>query len=238
MKKIILYCTAVFLILSGYTIKAQVDNSKVQIGTVGEKISDFRLTSLQGKDVIISDYVGKNIILVFPRGKVLDNVWCAICHYQYAELADMENNDQFRTKFNVEVLYVLPYVKDSVIKWSDAFQDRLNAIERWKNPKEPEKLSEGQKAWMDFCRKAFPNKYEYPASNVNLPFPVLMDADHTVSKGFGLLREEWDGTKTQQNVPTIFIIDKTGTIRFKYHSQTTADRPNAKYLIEFIEKML
>jgi hypothetical protein len=48
----------------------------------------------------------------------------------------------------------------------------------------------------------------------------------------------WDGSAVDQNIPTVFLLDKSGAVRFKYMSQNTFDRPNAAYLAKVLEKML
>jgi len=52
------------------------------------------------------------------------------------------------------------------------------------------------------------------------------------------MRTEWDGTNVLQNVPTVYIIDKDGILRFKYLSQSTIDRPSAEYILNYIESTL
>jgi hypothetical protein len=39
-------------------------------------------------------------------------------------------------------------------------------------------------------------------------------------------------------VPTVFLIDKAGVIRFKYTSQSTYDRPSAGYLVKVLARMM
>ena len=65
-------------------------NSDVKVGIVGSKISDFTLPTLQGKDFSMDKMRGKNVLLIASRGKYADNGWCTICHYQYAEISDLE----------------------------------------------------------------------------------------------------------------------------------------------------
>lgn len=198
---------------------------------------DFELMSYQGEKISISRYKGKNVLLLFPRGRY-ENQWCRFCHYQYAELAELEKKYQIRKKYNLEILYVLPYTKEEVENWVKDFQKNLGEIEAWKNPPNPEKLSPGRKDWMITARKTWPKKFDYSSGDVPLPFPILIDADRKVSIGLELFRTEWNLSRVEQNVPTIFIIDQDGIIRFKYMSQTTMDRPSLEYIMEFIERMI
>ena len=78
----------------------------------------------------------------------------------------------------------------------------------------------------------------FEGGKVFFPFPILIDADRSLSKGLGLFTAEWGGRKAEQNIPTVFIIDAQGVVRFKYVGQSTVDRPSTEYLLGFIEKML
>ena len=71
-----------------------------------------------------------------------------------------------------------------------------------------------------------------------MPFPILMDADQTVSNRLGLFRTEWGGSTIEQNVPTVILVDREGIVRFKYFSQNTLDRPTPGYLLDFMDGMM
>nr|NQU94149.1 redoxin domain-containing protein [Bacteroidota bacterium] len=102
---------------------------------LGETMGDFTLTSYQGEVVSMSDFRGtKNVLLVFPRGKVLEDLWCPLCYYQYAELAGWDQKNNIRKKYDLEIFYVLPYPKDSINLWRRAANKGLQTIENWKNP--------------------------------------------------------------------------------------------------------
>jgi alkyl hydroperoxide reductase subunit AhpC len=77
----------------------------------------------------------------------------------------------------------------------------------------------------------------YEKGKVPTPFPILIDAERTVTKGLGIFTMEWSGRKIEQNIPTVLILDKNGTVQFKYMSQNTIDRPSAKYLRKFLETL-
>lgn len=208
---------------------------KVKIAELGWPMPDFTLTAFQGGDYSISGLKGKNILLVFSRGRVQDSVtWCNICQYQYAELADLEKTEQIRKKYNLEILFVLPYDKKEVADWVSSFPKQLAEVESWKNPPDSLKKNDGVMKWAEKAKVLFPKKFDYKEGSVSLPLPVLVDADRKVSKSLDLFRMEWDRSKVAQNIPTIFIIDSEGNLRFKYISQKTTDRPNAAYLLKFI----
>lgn len=226
------------IIISSLLLAFAFSNAQTSPGFIGKKISDFTLKTLQGNEVSISDYEGKNVILIFLRGKVTNEIWCALCMYQYSEFVEIEKKEKIREKYNTEILFVVPFDEETAQTWPKGFSERLDRIEQWKHPEDTANLPQGTKDWMYFCQETFPKKFEFTEDNVPMDLPVLMDTDKKVSKGFDLYRYQWDGTRTDQNIPTIFILDKDGVIKFKYMSQVTQDRPDAAYLLNYIEKML
>jgi peroxiredoxin len=230
-RSILLIMISAFLIESG--LFAQ--NDKVQIGMIGHKFTDFTLTTYQGKQISTKDLRGKNILLISSRGKYQDNAWCALCHYQYVDFADLELTQKIREKYNMEIIFLLPYDKDTVDKWVKLIPSGIADVESWKNPKEP--INEGQKNWAELIRTYFPKKFDFTNKNVPLPLPIAMDEKQEVSKGLDIYRTEWSGTKTQQNIPTVYVIDKKGIVRFKYISQSTVDRPSSEYILDIISRL-
>ena len=204
---------------------------------VGQPMPDFSLMSNQGDEVNLSQFKGTNVMLMFPRGRVGDH-WCQICHYQYAELAELEKEKQIREKYDLEILFVLPYSKGEVDEWVEIFPHQMEVIERWKNPPNPDELSPGRKAWMERARAYFPKKFVFDEENIPTAFPVLIDADRKVSKDLGLFTMHWDRSYVEQNISTIYIIDEKGVVQFKYHSQNTFDRPDMDYLVKVLDRML
>jgi len=204
---------------------------------IGWPMPDFTLASIQGETVSLSQYKGKNVLLLFPRGR-FRNQWCRFCHYQYAELVELEKALKIREKYNLEILQVLPYTKAEVENWVKDFKRNLGEIEAWKNPPNPEGLNPQRKAWMETSRKTWPKKFEYGDGKAPLPFPILIDSDRKVSIGLELFRTEWNLNRAEQNIPTVFIIDENGILRFKYMSQSTMDRPTFDFIFKFIERML
>ena len=192
---------------------------------------------MQGGEVALSSLKGKNVLIIFPRGRV-DDHWCQICHYQYAELADLEKTQQFRKKYNLEVLFVLPYDKATVQHWVDIFPEQMAVIENWKNPTAEELKNPRAKAWTDQVRLLLPKSILMSKENIPVPFPILVDGERKLSEGLQLFTLSWDYSYVEQNIPTVFILDGDGRVRFKYHSQSTADRPGADFLLKFIERML
>jgi peroxiredoxin len=207
----------------------------IEPAELGGRMPDFKLASVQGKDVSIAGLRGKNVLLVFPRGRYGDH-WCQICHYQYAELAELEKRLQLRKKYNLEILFILPYDRATAEHWVAIFPEQLAVIEKWKNPGDPAKISAGEKSWMETCRLRFPERIVYKKENVPTPFPILIDGERTVSRGLDLFTLFWDGNAAEQNVPAVYLLDRQGSVRFKYLSQNTLDRPDAKHLLEVLKK--
>jgi peroxiredoxin len=204
---------------------------------VGQPMPDFTLPAIQGGEVTLSSLRGKNVLLIFPRGKS-GGGWCHVCHYQYAELTEFDGSHGMREQHNLEILFVLPYEQEMVREWVNAFPTQLQDIENWKNPPDPANLDDRQRNRMEAVRRFYPKQFEYEAGNIPLPFPVLVDADRAVSQRIGLFTTNWGGAEAEQNVPTIFIVDPEGVAQFKYHSQTTVDRPGPEYLTKVIERLV
>ncbi len=202
--------------------------------TLEEKMPDFTLPVYQGGEVNLSALHGKNVMIVFPRGHSAPGAWCTVCDYKYAELIDLEKASQLRKKYNLEILFVFPYDRDTVTSWLAALPAQLGKIRGIKFPPEPAKLDEKAKKTMMRYREVFPKDPSVPKEQI---FPILIDGDRKVSKNLDLFRTEWAGSKVDQNVPTTFILDRNGIVRFKYFSQSTIDRPGYEYLIEVLDCM-
>jgi peroxiredoxin len=212
-------------------------NEQVKIGIVGDQFPDFTLKTYQGNQISTKDLRGKNILLISTRGKYNDNYWCGICFYQYADFADLEITQKIREKYNLEILFLMPYNLDTLKSWEKNMPAGLAYIEKSRNPEDPSKLNAGQRGWMEFVKAHFPKSFNYAGNKVPLLLPVLVDEKQQVSKGLDLMRTEWGGTNVLQNVPAVYIIDKEGVLRFKYISQSTEDRPSSDYILKIVESL-
>ncbi|MBP1768322.1 MAG: AhpC/TSA family [Candidatus Aminicenantes bacterium] len=221
------------LVLSGLPALSQEPQAKPAL--LEEPMPDFTLPAYQGGTVSLSSLKGKNIMIVFPRGFAAEGRWCTICNYKYADLIDVEKTDQLRKKFDLEILYVFPYGRETVQQWLDALPEQLDKIKTWKNPAEADKQDEKVKARMEMARKGFPKELSAEKGNVPVPFPVLIDEDKKVTKGLGLFTTEWSGSKAEQLIPSVFVVDKQGILRFKYIGQNTWDRPSWDYMKRVLE---
>lgn len=222
----------VLALLTGLGFNAEDEITPV---SVEQPMPEFTLSVYQGGEITLSQLKGKNVILIFPRGFARENSWCHICPYQYVELAELEKSQQIRKKYDVEILFILPYSGDLVAEWVEKFPDLLDDIENWKNPPDPEKLDERGRNRMERVRKIFPKTFSYEKGKVPFPFPILIDAERKLSKGLGIFATEWGGSKVDQNIPSVYIIDRDGIVQFKYISQSTFDRPSPEYLFRFLK---
>ena len=208
---------------------------EVKPALLEEPMPDFTLPTFQGESVTLSSLKGKNVLIVFPRGFAAEGRWCTICNYKYADLIDVEKTEQLRKKFDLVILYVFPYGKETVRQWLDALPDQLQKIKAWKNPSEADKQDEKVKGRMEMARKGFPKDLSAEKGNVPVPFPILIDDDRKVTKGLGLFTTDWSGSKAEQLIPSVFFIDKQGILRFKYIGQNTWDRPSWDYMKKVLE---
>ena len=193
---------------------------------INHQMPDFTLPVFGGGEFTLSKNLGKNVLVVFPRGWI-GTEWCQLCHYQYTELLDMMNKQNLKDNLNLVVVFILPYPIEKVADWVIKMPVNLSIIEQWKS---------GKNDFSAYMRENYPVKYE--VNTKELSIPILVDGDTKLSKNLQLFTESWDGVKAEQNIPTVFLLDKTGKIRFKYHSQSTFDRPTAQYLVTILKSII
>ena len=218
----------VFFLLCTSIITAQAQPAMLE-----KPMPNFTMPTYDGKTVSLSDFKGKNVLIVFPRGYAAEGRWCSICNYQYAQMLDLER--RIKGKIDLQILYVFPYSEEKSHEWIDAFPDQMTLIENMKNPKETDDRSVRR---AEFAKNYFTEKYEFKKGEVPTPFPILIDSARTVSKSLGLFMTEWGGSKVDQNIPAVYLLDKNGVLKFKYVGQSTTDRPGINYLIKIMESML
>ena len=230
------------LALSGFLIVAPgpapdlaAQSAPLRPVTVGSPMPDLTLPVFQGGEITLSELRGKNVMIVFPRGRSRPGSWCHICPYQHSEFAAYEAETGWRARANLEILYVLPYPRQTVAEWLDAYPQLLQDNEDAKNPPDPESLDDAGRARAERARQVYPKVFSATKGQVPTPFPILVDADHAVSEGLGFFTTDWGGSTAEQNVPTILLVDAGGILQFKYMSQNTVDRPPLEYLVEVVE---
>jgi len=206
-----------------------------QPAIVGQPMADFTLPVYQGGTLTLSSLRGKNVLILFPRGYAAENYWCTICNYRYVELAELEKAQKIREKYNLEILVVFPYARDIVKAWLEALPGQLETVRATKNPADPAALDEKAKIRMERFRQLFPADYKLEKGEILAPFPILVDGERTLSKKLDLFRTEWTGSKVDQNIPSVYIVDPAGVLQFKYLGQNTVDRPGYDYLLKVLE---
>ncbi|MGA2361476.1 MAG: redoxin domain-containing protein [Candidatus Aminicenantales bacterium] len=217
------------------TPQAKPQEPEMKPAIIEQPMQDFSLPTYQGGTVTLSQLKGKNVMIIFVRGYAAPGYWCTICNYRYVELAELEKAQQIRKKYNVEVLVVFPYSREIVQSWLEALPGQLDKIREGKNPTDPTKLDEAGKRRMTRWRQFFPKDFSLSKGEILDPFPVLIDADRAVSKRLGLFQTEWSGSKVDQNIPSVFILDRNGVLLFKYMGQNTTDRPSYDYLFKVLD---
>jgi len=221
------------VLVAGLVWARPADAQNLSPVTVGSPMPDFTLPAYQGGEISISQLRGKNVLLIFPRGRSQSDAWCHICNYQHMELVDYEATNGLRRRANLEILFVLPYDRAEVQEWLEAYPQQLQDLEDWKNP-DPATVDEAGRRRRQFARQAFPKTFTVTPDRVPGPFPILIDGERTVSNGLGFFTNEWGGSQAEQNVPTVMLIDAEGVLQFKYISQNTMDRPPLDYLVRAI----
>jgi len=226
----------VFLVLSIFLIitPSVAQEQQIRPALLGQPMPDFALPSYQGSEVRLSSLKGKNVMLIFPRGYAAPDRWCTICNYKYVELVELEKANQIRKKYNLEILIVLPYPRETVKVWLEVLPEQMLKIKNWKYPENLNQLDEKGRQSVERYRRIFPRDFMVSPDNIPTPFPILIDADHQVSSGLGLFTTSWGGSQVEQNIPAVYLIDSQGILRFKYISQNTLDRPEYEYLLKIL----
>jgi peroxiredoxin len=205
--------------------------------TVGQPMPDFTLPVYGDGEFTLSKFRGKNVLLMFPRGW-LGGVWCPYCPYQYLELEQMEQQSKIKEAYNLEIAFVMPYSSDRVKDWLEKFPGAMQTVEAVKNPPTTAgPLPPYQQAYSEWARAQFPKKFDVKAETPHTVIPVLVDEQRTLSRQLKIFTNLWDGVVSEQNIASIYVIDKNGILRFKYNSQMTEDRPSVDLVLDVIKNL-
>ena len=204
----------------------------IRPAVLGEPLPAITLPALQGSEVSLAAFKGKNVVVVFPRVQYGEGRWCTICNYGYAELAALDTAEAFRRELDAEVIFIVPFGRQIAERWIDATPAELAKVQSWKSPKED---TEKTKALAARARRHLPLDLPPGEGRPPLPFPILLDADRTVTGGLGLFRTEWSGAKADQLVPSVFVLDREGVVRYKHVAQeSTWDRPTGREIVDVV----
>ncbi len=223
-----------FALLSGLglapDLRAQAAAPEFKPAIIEQPMADFSLPTYQGGELSLSSLKGKNVVIIVPRFWADVGYYCTICDYQYMDIVETDQARQFRQKHNAEIVFLFPFGKEDVGKWLEALPAQLEKIKVGKNPPDLTKLDEKGKTRMERWRKLFPKDFSLKPDAVPTPFPIMLDADRKITKPLGVFATEWNGSKVDQGIPSVFIINAKGVLVFKYISQNTVDRPSPEYL--------
>lgn len=194
---------------------------KVKTLEVGDKAPDVIVKNLAGKDIRISDFLGKGkLVLTFYRG-----YWCCVC---YGEL------DNFR--------FALPKIREAggdVIsisvdepKISKEFSARLenhfrNEEMAYELDRKPTDKADRERLEyvLDIARRALAI-----GDGKMLPFTLLCDPGRKAVHAYSVVDREENIAK-----PSVFVIDEEGIIRWKHVAKHYFDRPTTGMIIDAIK---
>lgn len=233
MKNLFLSCICLLLLCQGsFSQKKPLD-----MAIIGEPLRDFTLPVYQGGEFNLAAEKGKNLLLVFPRGYYDKDVWCDICSYEYLDLIDEFYTKKLAGKYNLDLVFILPYDDTTITNWLEDMPEVYASLESGKHLADTVS-NERALAWVHFANKHYPKTFTVNKGETPAPFRILVDKDHLFSERLEIFKTEWWGTKVEQNMPTLILLDQNGTVLFKYISQHTIDRPGSDYLKLMIGSLL
>ena len=105
----------------------------LDLAILEEPLKDFSLPVYNGEEYQLSAEKGKNILLVFPRGYYDKDVWCDICAYEYLDLIDEFYNNKLAEKYNLDLVFILPYADTTIAKWLMDMPEVYESLEAGKH---------------------------------------------------------------------------------------------------------
>ncbi len=235
-----LFIISILLLVAASAITLAAEEKKAERpdpAIVGMKMWDFELPTLEGKTFKLSDYKGKNLILIFPRVS-----WgggdCYFCGYQYMEWVNAMKHSKFEEKLNAKLVYVFPFDKKYVNNWLAKMPEFLKSVHDVVYPKDFDKFPRERQERILAFRKMYFGEFLVNKDKTQTPMIILLDAERKVSKKLDIFRTEWGGGKGDQNIPMIMVLDGDGVVRYKYVSQNTLDRPKPSHVLSYIERFL
>ncbi|MDP4117303.1 MAG: redoxin family protein, partial [Bacteroidota bacterium] len=167
----------------------------------------------------------------------IGNQWCPYCPYQYLELEHMQKTADIEKKYGVKILFVMPYSSDRVKDWLEKFPAAMQTVENIKNPPQQPAKGSIQEYYVNWARNSFPLQFEVRENDSHNVIPVLLDENRTLSRQLKIFTNFWDGVSAEQNMASVFIIDKDDVLKFKYIGQMTEDRPSVQFLLDVVKNM-
>lgn len=227
----------IILIIICVSINIFPQKRPLDLAVIGESLKDFSLPVYSGGEFQLANEKGKNVLLVFPRGYYDKDVWCDICAYEYLDLVDEFYNKELARKYNLDVVFILPYDENTIEKWLTDMPEVYESLEAGKH--NPDTLTnERTMTWVHFANKHYPKTFSIKKGETPQPFRILVDEKHELSERFEIFKTEWWGTKVDQNMPTFILLDTDAKVVFKYISQHTIDRSTSAYLMTIMDAMI
>jgi peroxiredoxin len=227
----------IILVLILFSINISSQKKPLDLAIIGEPLKDFSLPVYQGGEFRLSEETGNNILIVFPRGYYDKDVWCDICAYEYLDLVDEFHNKKLAEKYNLEVVIILPYDTSTIRQWLYDLPEVYESLESGKHLADT-LTNERAMTWVHFANKHYPKTFTIKKGEAPQPFKILSDEKHELSERLEIFRTEWWGTTVNQNMPTFILLNKNGTVVFKYISQHTIDRPTMGYLTTIMDALI
>lgn len=209
----------------------------LDLAIIDEPLKDFSLPIYNGGEFKLSDETGKNLLLIFPRGYYDKDIWCDICAYEYLDLVKEFYNKHRAEKYNLDLVFILPYDTTTIRKWLEDLPEVYSGLEAGKHLADT-LTNEKSMIWVHFANKHYPKTFKVQKGETPQPYRILSDADHQLSERLDIFRTEWGGTNVDQNMPTFILLDTKGIVRFKYISQHTIDRPSSGYLFKIMDEYI
>lgn len=216
--------------------KTNLTLAQAMTAILGHPMADFTLPIYSGGEFTLSKFRGKNVMLIFPRGWI-GAAWCTYCPYQYLELEQLEKALKIKEKYNLEIAYVMPYSSERIKDWMEKFPDVQQTLEGIKNPQQKPADGSIQAEYVEWAKTNFPLIFDVKKDDPHNIIPVLVDENRTLSRSLKLFTGFWDGITAEQNMAAVLIIDKNGTLKFKYISQMTEDRPSVEFLLDVVKSL-
>lgn len=137
----------------------------------------------------------------------------------------------------MEIVIILPYDTSTIRNWLEDLPEVYSGLEEGKHLADT-LTNERSMTWVHFANKHYPKTFNIKEGETPQPFRILSDADHQVSERLEIFRTEWWGTTVNQNIPTFILLNKNGTVVYKYISQHTIDRPTMGYLTTIMDVLI
>ena len=189
--KIKLFCLIIGLL--SFCTYSQIKKDKVQNS---QKAPDFAIKDVNGKDIVLSNYKGKRILLTFYR-----NVGCPVCNFRFHELED--ETGYFKSK-NIVVIGVYESTSQNMKQFLEGENPYSIMIP---NPDE-----------------SLYNLYNVDISTGKIIKGVFKGAMGKAKKGKKLFKTKIKQDGNSNRIGADFIIDENGKILMAYYGKFLGDR--------------